>query len=156
MSIAVSGRYAAIAATTATDRALGMIVAAGLLIAAATHIELALSHGLSIFAGLAFAAGCAQALLAVVAVLRPSTVALRATVLLSLVLIQLYALNVTTGLPPVIAHSHVPGTHSLLGLTLADPNTVDPQGVIAQICQLVAAASGGLLQSRSGATVRAV
>ncbi len=135
------------------DRGLSSALGAGLLFASAVHLDLAITHA-SGFGLLSLLAGMAEAALGVAASLRPSCRIWRASILTSLVLIQLYVLNVTTGLPPLIAHSHVPGTHVLLGLTLANPNTVDLQGVIAQLGQLVAAACGGALLSRSETAVQ--
>jgi hypothetical protein len=122
---------------------------AGLLFASAVHLDLAITHAPTAFALLSLVAGVSQAALGVAAFLRPTAWAWRASVLVSLVLVQLYALNVTTGLPPLIAHTHLPGTHLVLGLTLANPNAIDLQGLVAQTGQLLAIACGALLLSRS-------
>ena len=123
-----------------------LTLAAGLLIAASTHLTLAVEHGASTFAVLAAIAGGAQAVLAVIAMRGGARSIAQAAMVLSLVLIQLYALNVTVGLPPVIAHTHTVGTHVVLGLTLAWPNPIDGQGLVAQFAQAVAVVCAVALQ----------
>jgi len=123
-----------------------LTLAAGLLIAASTHLTLAVEHGVSTFAVLAAIAGGAQVMLAVIAMRGGARSIAQAAMLLSLVLIQLYALNVTVGLPPVIAHTHTVGTHVVLGIALAWPNTIDGPGLVAQFAQAVAVACAVALQ----------
>lgn len=144
MSVATGRRYVPIA-HPAIDRAT-FALAAGLLITASTHLTLAVEHGASTFAVLAAIAGGAQAVLAVIAMRGGARSIAQAAMVLSLVLIQLYVLNVTVGLPPVIAHTHLPGTHVVLGLTLAWPNTIDGQGLVAQFAQAIAVVCAVALQ----------
>src|SRR6185295_6772839 len=114
MSIATGQRLLPVAHPAIDHTTLAL--AAGLLIAASTHLTLAVEHGASTFAVLAAIAGGAQAVLAVIAMRGGARSIAQAAMVLSLVLIQLYALNVTVGLPPVIAHTHTVGTHVVLGL----------------------------------------
>lgn len=77
-----------------------------------------------------------------------SAVVLQAVVVINLMLIQLYVLNVTVGLPAPIAHSHLGGDHTVLGLTLAWPGDLDPQGVITQVAQVISVICASLLGRR--------
>jgi hypothetical protein len=115
-------------------------LAAGSLVAACAHLILALEHGASLFALCVAAAGIAQVAIALCALRGRGGAVAGAAMVLSLVLIQLYTLNVTTGLPPLIAHTNALGTHSVLGVTLAWPNQIDAQGVLTQVAQAVALA----------------
>lgn len=69
---------------------------------------------------------------------------------LSLVLLQLYSLDVTIGLPPAIAHAHIAGTHVVLGLTMSWPNTVDLQGVVAVTSEVIAVVTSWRMQDAGG------
>lgn len=122
------------------------ICALALLLAAGVHVGVGFDHAGSNFGTLSFLAGVGQAALGTLVLVRPkSALTLQTALLLSLVLIQLYALNVTVGLPPQIGHSHVGGTHQVWLLTLAWPNVVDVQGLTAVACELVAAGCAALL-----------
>jgi hypothetical protein len=146
MSLAADRRPEPFARPALSQSTLTNMLAAGLLVAACAHITLAFEHGPSTFGILVAVAGTMQAVLAGSVLRRAAHATAYPAMLLSLVLIQLYVLNVTTGLPPAIAHTHVPGTHVLLGVTLAWPSTIDTQGLLAQLAQAVAVASGAVLQ----------
>jgi hypothetical protein len=107
----------------------------------------AVDHGVSVFAALSLCAAVAQCLLAAAALRRPSPFVYQTCIFLSLMLMELYALNITIGLPPFIAHAHQVGTHTLLGITLATPSAVDAQGIVAQVSQLVTVFSAAFLDS---------
>lgn len=139
---ALASRWPLGAATTP------LLVAAGLLLASAVHLDLAVTHGLSSFAVLSLCAGVTQGVLGAAALLRPSPMVWRASIVVALTLSQLYLLNVTIGLPPLIAHTHAIGAHSFLGVTLALPNAVDLEGVVAQSGQLIAIACAAVMNSR--------
>lgn|GEM_PF-3126825 len=109
--------------------ALAVTLAAG----AAMHFVVGVEHSSSNFGHLSLLAGVAQAGLAAIVVVRPSGSAHRVVAVLSLVLFQLYLLNVTVGLPPLFAHSHITGTHDLWGFTLAWPGPIDGEGALARI-----------------------
>jgi hypothetical protein len=128
--------------------------ALALLLAAGVHVSVGFDHAGSNFGTLSFLAGLVQgALGAFVLVRQNSTIALQSVLLTNLVLIQLYALNVTIGLPAQIGHSHIGGTHEVWLLTLAWPNLVDTQGVIAVVCEIVAIACAFVLgRSRPAST----
>jgi hypothetical protein len=128
-------------------RSLAALLPLGLLIAAATHVSVAIEHWGTPFAVLSAGAAIAQGALAVAAFARPSGRVYQLSVLLSLVLMQLYALNITVGLPPFIAHAHDADTHVLFGLTLAEPHEVDAEGLIAQGAQLATVFSASLLDT---------
>jgi hypothetical protein len=148
MSLTTDRRLLGVADHAIGDATTATALAGGLLIAACIHLTLAVEHGVSTFAALAAIAGAAQAALAVGALRGNGRSIARAAMLLSLVLIQLYVLNVTVGLPTVIAHTHVPGTHTVLGLTLALPNTIDAVGLLAQLAQgVTVVAAAGLRRS---------
>jgi hypothetical protein len=144
---ATVGRQLAGAGHPLVARTLGALLPLGLLIAAATHFGIAIEHWGTPFAVLSAGAGIAQGALAAVAIARPSRGVYQLSMLLSLVLMQLYAINITVGLPPFIAHTHDEDTHLLFGLTLAEPNPVDAQGLIAQGGQLVTVFSASLLDT---------
>lgn len=128
-------------------RTLSLALVSGLLLAAGTHLAVAVDHGLSVFAALSLGAAIVQCLLAAAVVLRPSTFVYQSSIFLSLTLMQLYVLNVVFGLPPLIAHTHFEGTHTLFGITLASPNRVDTQGLIAQCAQLITVLSAAFLDN---------
>ena len=119
-------------------------MAGALLCSASIHAELGITHLPEVFGAISLLAAMGQIILALGVLVRPSRVVWQGSLVLSLTLLQLYALNVTIGLPPVIAHTHVPGSHVLFGVTLANPNTLDVQGVAAEICQIVAAISAAV------------
>lgn len=120
--------------------------ALALLLAAGVHVAVGLDHAGSNFGTLSFLAGVVQGSLGTILLLRQnSTSAPQSVLLTNLVLIQLYALNVTVGLPPQIGHSQIGGTHEVWLLTLGWPNLVDPQGVIAVVCEIVAIACAMVL-----------
>ena len=137
MSVSVRRWGEAVAESAEVERALSIILAASLLTAGTVHLWVATEQGLSVFAVMALAAGLAQIGLALVSRVRPFEALYRWSVLLSLVLIELYLFNVTVGLPPLIAHTHAAGTHSILGVTLAMPNAIEADGQLAQAAQLV-------------------
>jgi len=144
---ATVGRRLAGTAHPLVARSLAALLPLGLLIAAATHIGVAFEHWGTSFAVLSAGAGIAQGALAAVAITRPSRGVYQLSMLLSLVLMQLYALNITVGLPPLIAHTHDTDSHVLFGLRLAEPNPVDAQGLIAQGSQLATVFSASLLDA---------
>ena len=131
--VSAAGRVAAKSSIARPACALALMLAAGV------HVAVGFEHAGSNFGVLSLAAGAAQGVLGALVLLRRASVTLQMTLLLNLVLVQLYALNVTVGLPPQIGHSHLGGTHEVWLLTLAWPNAVDLQGVIAILCELFAA-----------------
>jgi hypothetical protein len=122
----------------------------GLLVAAAVHVAVGFEHFGSSFGTASFLAGAGQAMLGAAVLLGSSALALQAVIVLNLMLVQLYVLNVIVGLPPAIAHSHLGGTHTVFGLTLAWPGDIDAQGVVAQASQLASALCAVLLGRRRG------
>ena len=80
--------------------------------------------------------------------MRPSRTVYQLSMFSSLVLMQLYALNVTVGLPPLIAHAHDADVHNLYGLTLAEPHEVDGDGMLAQGAQLATVLSATILDDQ--------
>lgn len=130
-----------------TQRALVFALTSCLLLASGTHLAVAIDHGASVFAALALGAALAQCVLAAAVLWRPSSLVYQASIFLSLMLMQLYALNITVGLPPLIAHTHHDGTHTLLGIALAMPNAVDTQGIVAQVSQLGTVFSAAFLDT---------
>jgi hypothetical protein len=127
------------------DAPVRRICALAPMLAAGLHIGVGLEHAGSNFGALAFAAGVAQGLLSAVVLLRNSALAPQAVLLINLMLIQLYLVNVTVGLPPQIAHTHLGGNHQVGIFTLAWPGVVDFQGVAAIATQAVAVATAILL-----------
>ena len=105
-----------------------------LLMAGGLHVIVGIQHlssTSSIFGVLAIAAGVAQTALGAALILhRPTIGLLRAVVVLNAVLVQLYVLNVTVGLPPAIAHSHVTGSQAVWVFTLAWPGPIEWQGLL--------------------------
>lgn len=129
------------------ERGLAFVLASSLFVAAGTHVVVAIEHGSLVFAWLAIAAALAQCLLAAAVLLRPSPFVYQSSIFLSLMLMQLYVLNVTVGLPPLITHTHLEGTHTLFGIALTWPNRVDAQGVVAQSAQLATVFSAAFLDN---------
>jgi hypothetical protein len=43
------------------------------------------------------------------------------------------------GLPPLIAHAHVAGTHLILGVPIAWPNNIEPLDLVEQVVEVFAA-----------------
>jgi hypothetical protein len=124
---------------------LRLALTATLLVGAGVHAAVGVQHLPSNFGVLSILSAVVQLGLAATVTLRPSPTIYVASVVVSLVLVQLYLVNVTVGLPPVIAHTHTPGTHQLWGVTLASPAPVDGEGVVAKIVELASAVFGGLL-----------
>ncbi len=122
--------------------ALALIVAAGL------HVAVGFEHPGSNFGALALAAGAGQLLLGGAVLLRPSGWSLQLTVISGLILIQLYLVNVTVGLPPLIAHSHIGGTHQMWGFTLAWPGIIDAQGIAAKATEALSVGFAAWLRHR--------
>lgn len=110
---------------------------AALLVGGGVHLAVGVEHAGSNFGTLSFLAGIAQGALGVLVFLRAVDRLWRAVVILNGALIQLYALNVTIGLPPMISHSHVGGNHQVWLFTLAWPGVVDAQGVLAIALEIV-------------------
>ena len=125
------------------------ICAAALLLGGGVHIAVGLEHAGSNFGTLSLIAGLLQETLGALVFLRAADVILRAVVVLSGVLIQLYLLSVTTGLPPTIAHIHVGGNHQVWLFTLARPGSLDPQGVLVVATEIAAIACAMWLAGRS-------
>jgi hypothetical protein len=121
-----------------------LALTATILLAGSGHLLVGAQHSPSTFGTLALLSGVAQLGLAAVLMLRPSARAESCAVVASLVLIQLYVLNVTVGLPPLIAHTHVSGTHEILGLRLAWPAPIEGIGIVTQVAQLGSVAFGSL------------
>ena len=132
-----------------TDQRLRAALAAALLVAAGVHTAIGLDHGSTNFGSLAMASAAVQFGLAAAIMLRRSGQACRLAVMVSLVLVELYVVNVTTGLPPLVAHSHSGTTHQIFGLILASPAPVDGEGILAKGAELGAILTGVLL-GRSG------
>lgn len=128
-----------------TDERLRLALAATLLLGAGVHAAVGIQHSPSNFAALAVLSAFSQLGLAIGVIVRPSTIVYGTAVVVSLVLIQVYLVNVTIGLPPVIAHSHSPGTHQIFGVALAWPAPIDGEGVVAKIAELGTVVLGGLL-----------
>lgn len=145
MTLAARRHVTRFPTSTADSRPLPTLLAAGMLVAASVHVVLAIEHSASIFAALSIAVAIVQGALGAGALLHPSQTLYRACIVVSLMMIQLYVLNVTVGLPPFIAHTHVAGTHSVAGLTLAWPNSIDLPGVLAQCSQLLALFAASML-----------
>ena len=153
MTIAVQGGRRAVRWSPRT-RHLWSVLVSCLVYAGAAHIALAATHAGTSFAYLAAAAGIAQIGVAVVATRTLRPVVAAAAIVLALVPLELYLLNVTVGLPPLIAHSHVPVTHAVLGVAVAEPNTIELPDVIVQIVELCAASTAALLLRATGAGAR--
>lgn len=155
MTVAASTRTARSSAITRArsteDRAdtwharLATICAVSLMLGAGVHLNVGATHVGSNFGTLSLLAAVAQFGLGISLYLRRTTLVVNAVLVLSLVLVQLYLLNVTVGLPPVIAHSHGGGEHVVLGYVFADPGVVDLQGASAVFTELLAVASGAAL-----------
>jgi hypothetical protein len=121
------------------------VCAAALELGAGIHLELAFSHSGSNFGTASLLAAVAQMALGFAIAMRDRTVAFRLALVLELWLVQLYLVNVTLGLPPVIAHVHSGGTHEVFGLIFALPGSVDLEGVVAVASELGGAVAAGML-----------
>lgn len=130
-----------------------MICSVGLMLGAGLHLNVGIAHAGSNFGTLSLLAAAAQLALGIAIFVRGAGMVANAVVLLSFVLLELYVMNVTVGLPPVIAHVHNDGAHELWGYKLALPNAVDFEGLVAVLTETVAAASAALLV-RAGAGQR--
>jgi hypothetical protein len=128
-----------------TGERLRLALTATLLVGAGVHAAVGAQHLPSNFGVLSIVSAIAQLGLAIAVMLRPSPAVYLVSVVVSLVLVQLYLVNVTVGLPPVIAHTHTPGTHQLWGVTLAAPAPVDGEGILAKVAELAGAMFAGLL-----------
>lgn len=124
---------------------LRMICSVGLMLGAGVHLNVGITHAGSNFGTLSLLAAAAQLALGIVIYMRSAAVVANAVVLLSLVIFEIYLMNVTVGLPPAIAHVHSEGTHELWGYTLALPNAIDLEGVTAVLTEVVSAATAALL-----------
>lgn len=124
------------------------ICSAVLLIGGGVHLAVGLQHAGSNFGALSLVAGIAQEALGVLVFLRAADAVLRAVVILNGMLIQLYALNVTVGLPPMMSHSQIGGNHEVWLFTLGWPGVVDAQGVLAITTEIVAIACAMWLAGR--------
>lgn len=109
----------------------GVALALLLYIAGGIHFVVGFEHATpgSFFGLLAIAAGALQWILGIAVFLAPSRSLYLAASLASLVLVELYVLNVTVGLPPLIAHVHTTGTHILFGYPLSLPNQIETLGL---------------------------
>lgn len=134
--------------TTRRDLVVQRICAVALLLAGGMHIAVGLEHAGSNFGALSFAAGIAQGALGALVFLRAAGVSLQAVVIMNVALIQLYALNVTLGLPPMISHSHIGGTHQVWLFTLAWPGALDARGVVTVAMEIVGIACAMWLAGR--------
>lgn len=131
--MAATGAIIQTAAARATpERRVRELCGSALIVAAALHVVVGFEHSGSNFGALALAAGVGQLLLSAAVLRGPSGWSLQLAIISGLMLIQLYVVNVTIGLPPLIAHSHVGGTHQLWGFTLAWPGVVEWQGIAAK------------------------
>lgn len=124
------------------------LLSGSLLFAGGIHLSVAVDHLGTSFGAPAFAAAVIQLSLGIGVFGIAPRRACRAIALISLVLIQLYVLNVTIGLPPLIAHTHVPGSHVVLGVVLSWPNSVDVDGIGACLAEAVAAFAAVILSRR--------
>jgi len=121
---------------------------AALVVGGCVHLALVPGHWPTNFAALSALAGLIQLSLAFGVWHGAGRRAYPVIAMLSLVLVQLYSLDVTMGLPPAIAHAHIAGTHTaVFGLTLSWPNTVDLDGVVAVISELIAIGCAWRLQA---------
>lgn len=111
------------------------------LIAASIHITVGVEHAGTNFGALSLTAGLAQLVLGVILLARASGWPWSAIVVLDLMLVEAYALNVVTGLPPAIAHAHIGGTHQVWGLTLALPGVVEVTGLVTVAVELATIAA---------------
>ena len=113
--------------------ALAQLMAGGL------HVIVGIEHlssSSSSFGLLAIAAGLIQTVLGAVLILRrPTAGRLRTVVVVNALIVQLYLLNITVGLPPAIAHSHIAGSHTVLVFTLAWPGPIEWQGLLTLACE---------------------
>lgn len=130
------------------------LCAAALLFGGGVHLAVGVEHAGSNFGTLSFLAGITQEALGALVFLRASDLVWRAVVILNGVLIQLYLLNVTVGLPPMISHSHIGGNHQIWLFTLAWPGIVDAQGVLAIAMEIVGIVCAMWLAGRRVVTER--
>ena len=120
----------AIAQRRDAGRLAANLCAIGLMAAGALHLSVGLDHAGSNFGALSFMAGIAQGALGSAILRVPSLTVVRAIAVLNAVLILLYIVNDTIGLPPLIAHTHVGGNNQFLLFTLAWPGPVEWHGVL--------------------------
>lgn len=124
------------------------LLSGSLLLAGGIHLSVAVDHLGTSFGAPAFVAAVIQLSLGVGVFGTAPRHACRGIALMSLVLIELYVLNVTIGLPPLIAHSHVPGSHVVLGVVLSRPNSIDIDGIGACLAEAVATTAAVILSRR--------
>ena len=120
---------------------------AALIVGGTVHLALVPDHWPTTFAALSAVAGLMQLAFAIAVSRAADRRVYPAIATFSLVLLQLYALDVTVGLPPAIAHAHISGTHTVFGLTLSWPNTVDLQGVVAVTSEVIAVVTAWRVQA---------
>jgi hypothetical protein len=128
-----------------TDERLRLALAATLLVGAAVHAAVGVQHAPSNFAALSVLSAIAQGGLAIKVMLQPSKIVYAAAAAAGLVLVHAYLINVTVGLPPLIAHTHGTGTHQLWGITLASPAPIDGEGILAKAAETCGVVLAGLL-----------
>jgi hypothetical protein len=121
------------------------ICAVSLMLGAGVHLNVGMTHAGSNFSTLSLLAAAAQFSLGLLMYLGRANVVAHAVVVLSLVLVQLYLLNVTVGLPPAIAHVHASGEHVVWGYAFALPGVIDAEGVGAVLTEIVGATSAAVL-----------
>lgn len=115
------------------------VCAVALVAGAAVHVNLSFAHAGTNFGALTLLAAAAQFSLAIAIGRRRETAVPRAILVLEIVLLFLYLVNVTVGLPPAMSHAHDGGLHVVWGFTLALPGTIDHQGVSAVLTEAVGA-----------------
>jgi hypothetical protein len=143
-AVATRAARAAQAETVWSSR-LRTIVSAALLLGAGLHLDLGVVHAGTNFGALSLLAAAAQLSLGIGIYLRRSDLLANLIFLLELVLLQLYLLNVTVGLPPAIAHVHAGGEHVVWGYSFALPGVVDFEGVTAVVTEVMGALSAAVL-----------
>ena len=137
-----------------SDSSLSRGLCAGLLFAGAVHVDVGISHLPTLFGVGSLVIGVVQSVAAVLATRRQDVWLWRATVVACITLVQLFAINTTLGLPPLIAHTHQPGTHAVFGMAFAYPNPLEPQGLVAQLAQALAIVCAWRLLARYAASTR--
>ena len=130
---------------TAWSIRLRTLSSVALLLGAGLHLNLGVVHAGTNFGALSLLAAAAQLSLGVGIHLRRAALLANLIVLLELVLLQLYLLNVTVGLPPAIAHVHTGGEHVVWGYTFALPGVIDFEGVTAVITEFIGAVTAAAL-----------